>query len=132
MKELPIVGITEASQLTKTSILALAPARLSGVGKRGAKLGVKYRVSKSGDGAQSQINATGPFQLIERDTRAHSEPRKHRPRRYNAIPGEGVFSHVEHPGTKGKHPFERGVLAALPACLKFFDLSTSSVIRSLI
>ena len=43
--------------------------RLSGVGRRGAKLGVRYDV-KDGAKPTAVVKATGPWQLIERDTKS--------------------------------------------------------------
>jgi hypothetical protein len=45
--------------------------RMSNVGKRGARISIKYRVGKKGELPWASIKVTGPAQLIERDTRAH-------------------------------------------------------------
>lgn len=46
--------------------------KLSGVGPRGAKVGVRYDIKHGGlAGASAVIRATGPLQLIDGDTSAH-------------------------------------------------------------
>lgn len=110
--------------------------RLSGVGKRGARVGVRTTF----DGPSAIIQATGPMQLIERDTSAHSIPRVVGSRRTRTAAGKlshkretngrnlngqkvlffggrFVTGPIQHPGTKGKHPFERGILLTRDAAL---------------
>lgn len=109
--------------------------RLRGVGKRGARVGVKYDVQSSGERPTAFVQATGPLQLIERDTAEHQIPRVAGSRRLRTaagrlshkregtgrnlngakvlkIQGEYRTGPITHPGTKGKHPFERGVAKA--------------------
>ena len=90
--------------------------RLRGVGKKGAKIGV--RVDPLGKAVL--VRATGPFHLLESNTKAHRIPneRKGRGRRLVSIPGVGVFDSVNHPGTKGKHPWVKGVASAVPLVSK--------------
>lgn len=108
-----------AAQTVKTSVQSQMAAagvqngKLRGVGKRGAKIGVRYDVA----GAKALVRATGPFQLIERDTKAHRIPKVRGARarkRLVVIPGVGVRAWAQSPGTKGKHPWEKGVVAAIP------------------
>lgn len=108
-----------AAQAVKTSVQAqMASAgvqngKLRGVGKRGAKIGVRYDAL----GDKALVRATGPFHLIERDTKAHPIPKKRGARarkRVVVIPGVGVRAWANHPGTHGKHPWEKGVVAAIP------------------
>lgn len=111
--------ILVAAQTVKTSVQSQMAAagvqngKLRGVGKRGAKIGVRYTITAS----KALVRATGPFQLIERDTKAHRIPRERGRRakkRYAVIPGVGVRAWAQSPGTKGKHPWEKGVVAAIP------------------
>lgn len=114
-----------------------AGSKLRNVGKRGSVVGVKLTVNSS----TATVQATGPLQIIERDTREHTIPRTTLTRRQRTksgrasrkreatgrnstgrvplkINGDWVLGPVTHPGTKGKHPFERGVLEAeVPAAL---------------
>lgn len=72
------------------------------------------------------VKATGPMHLIERDTRPHLIVPKstgrgaNRKRRSGAIRlADGSFrGAVRHPGTKGQHPFEKGIDDARPKVLK--------------
>ena len=129
--DLPLAQVKEASLHIKNSILRLTPKSLSGVGKRGARIGVRYNVGQYDDGAKSLVFATGPFHLIERNTSAHRIPRvrKRGKPRPIAIPGVGVRMSAQHPGTKGKHPFERGVRAAMPEARRILSSTTGFVIH---
>jgi hypothetical protein len=96
----------------RASTTAAAPGGRLNVGRAGAKIGIRARVTA--DSSRGYVNATGPYHLIERDTSAHSEPRTSRRRRRTKvlhIPGIGFRRTVRHPGTHGKHPFKTGVEA---------------------
>lgn len=134
--------IDETAKVYQTAIRASIYSatnggRLRNVGKRGARVGVRLQKgSKS-----TVVQATGPLQLIERDTRAHTIPRTVGTRRLRTaagrlshqrestgrvlsgrkilvINGSIVTGPVNHPGTTGKHPFDKGVAAAEPAALQ--------------
>jgi hypothetical protein len=101
-----------------------ASGALSGVGKGGARVGVKVESLKAGSAI---VKATGPYQLIERDTAAHRVPRAARgKKRVLLIPGIGYRRSVHHPGTKGKHPFERAVNAYGPQVPRVFQAEVRS------
>lgn len=112
-------GVNEAALTVTLSTRAeIATAtkgsnRLSGVGLRGAKVGAGFDV-KGTQNPTALIRARGPLHLIERDTKAHVVA----PRRKQALFGAGFDHPVSHPirtpGTKGKHPFEKGVDRAIP------------------
>lgn len=133
--------------------------RLKNVGKSGARLNVRYDLKglENKNAATAIVKAVGPFQLIERDTKAHSimprgvgraQGRTKAARRqakqdlYDALFGGRVGSNVkplrtpygpryrvDHPGTKGRHPFEKGVNAALPEVRKIMGNATTTSIR---
>ena len=110
------LGMTTAIRATTRSV---APGgMLAGVGRKGAKVGMKAEEGPSGDWL---VKATGPYQLIERNTRPHREPAASRRRKVLLIPGVGYRQSVHHPGTKGRHPFERAVDAYGPQVPKVFD-----------
>lgn len=111
--------------------------RLRGVGKNGARVGVRVTQQRSDT---ALVQATGPLHLIERDTSAHLIPRTTGVRRRRTaagrlshkrestgrvlsgrkllvINGSVVTGPVLHPGTKGKHPFDIGYVAAEGAAL---------------
>lgn len=113
-------GVTDAARRNTRRIAS--SGRLSGVGKSGARVDVRYQQAPSGD---YLVQAVGPYQLIERDTHGHRIPKtldqtnsKRQARQRRAgfrgrkplhIPGIGYRTSVHHPGTRGKHPFERAV-----------------------
>lgn len=111
-------------------------SKLRGVGNKarraagGARVGVKYDVKA----ATAIVQATGPLHLLERDVTKHTIPRTQGSRRLrtaagrlshkrgatgrvlsgrkflgNKARGFAAMGPVTHPGTRGKHPFERGV-----------------------
>lgn len=135
-------GVTAGSLLIATAVrkeVAVATRgrnRLSGVGRNGAKVGVRYDV-RGTTNPVGLVRATGPLHLIESDTAAHmilprgvgrAQGRSKAARRaakqslYDALFGAGGFSsatplampwgprfRADHPGTKGKHPWAKGV-----------------------
>lgn len=135
LAKLQTTTVTVAALAVKTSVLAQLQAagvnsgRLRGVGKKGGPVGVSVAVT----GHSAIVAATGnAFVLIESDTKAH---RIGQPvsqfglpfvdasgqdirRRYVVIPGVGVRAYANHPGTKGKHPWAKGVAAAIPLAEK--------------
>lgn len=145
-------SVGKAAQVVKGSVEAQmrgavgADLRMSGVGRGGAKIGVRYDVKGSGN-PTALLRATGPVQLVERDTSPHTilprsigraQGRSKAARRaakqdlYSALFGSSVGAgatplkigsdrfafRVSHPGTTGKHPFEKGVDRATPAAQK--------------
>jgi len=104
----------------KTSVLAQLTAagvkdlKLRGVGKKGARIGVRYDYTGP---SSALVRATGPFHLIESDTVGHRIPKvrgSRARRRVVVIPGVGVRAFANVKGTKGKHPWAKGVAVALP------------------
>lgn len=133
-EDIDLAVVKEASQVTKEAVLRRAPARLSGVGKRGAKLGVRYNVAGAAGDAKSLVFATGPFHLIERDTKKHRIPkerktRKGGKRRYAVIPGVGPRAWAMHPGTKGQRPWAKGVNDAEPQVRALLEKRVALAIR---
>lgn len=99
---------------TQMQVAGVDNGRLSGVGKRGAKIGARYDFVGPNTAI---VRATGPFHLLERDTKAHRIPKVRGTRarkRVVVIPGVGVRAWANHPGSKGKHPWAKGVAAAIP------------------
>lgn len=135
------VGVVSAARYAGRSVEAIMPNRLSGVGKRGARLGTRvYPPRRGAASVDALLRVTGPAQLIERDTAAHDIPRQRtaggrRRRAANKVLAfpDGGFRRgpVHHPGTSGQHPFARGVTAALPAVGRIMDEPYAAVLRSI-
>lgn len=131
-------GINAAALHTKRSVEAemsaagLGGKRLSGVGARGARIGARYDV-KGTDNPVALVRATGPFHLIERSTKPHRiAPKKRRRgqgKRAMAIPGVGPRASAQHPGTRAKHPFAKGVERARPGVRRIIGESVMKAIR---
>lgn len=104
-------------------------------GKGAGRITVSATFQEGGRRSTAVVSVKGPIGLIERDTKPHiigapgsgrtkagSRARKRaraglasgeRPFLGNAGRGFAARGPVRHPGTKGKHPFERGVARAL-------------------
>lgn len=115
---------TQAAMIVKKSAQAqlaiAAPRGRLNVGKKGQKVGVRYDLRSD---TEAVVRMTGPAHLLERDTKPHQIPREFKGRGRSrtrnikklSIPGVGVRMSATHPGTKGKHPWEKGVAAGLSA-----------------
>jgi hypothetical protein len=148
--DLPKTVVGEAALLMKRAVLANAPGRLRNVGKRGAKLSAAYNTSGHGSEAKALVFARGPWQIIEGDTRPHPIPRLAGSRASKktgetkmfgpafggvndkkrlTLPDGNVRRVVFHPGTKGQHPWEKGVDAARPAVERMFATQAAVPLR---
>lgn len=120
--------VVKASALAvKTSVQvrlrAAVPSGKLNVGKKGARVSVRYDLISD---SEARVGMTGPAQLVESDTQPHRVPRdkvgRGRRRRDNKkliyIPGIGVRAYANHPGTKGKHPWKKGLAASRPLISK--------------
>lgn len=132
LRDVPKEAVGAAALHVKKTVLAVAPARLRGVGKRGAKLGVNYRIGTSADGDTSaRVRAEGPWQLIEHDTQRHRIPkdRSRGRKRVAVVPGYGPRSRVDHPGTKAQRPWAKGVALATPRVQAEFRATLPTALR---
>lgn len=93
--------------------------RMSGVGRRGARVGASFDVR--GDvNPTALIKGTGAIMLIEKDTPAHRIPKSGGRKKRVVIDGH-PYHHAFHPGTSGKQPFAKGVAKAGPDTPKIFQ-----------
>lgn len=111
---------------------ATGDMKLSGVGKRGARVGAKYTV-KGTTNPTAVVKATGPAQLLEHDTKPHTiAPRRRRgqskARALRLADGRFVAS-VQHPGTRAKKPYEKGFLKTRGQTGPIFDREVQAAIR---
>lgn len=132
--------------------------RMSGVGKNGAKLGVKYNIEQAGSSFTSFVKATGPWQFIENDTRSAGVVRAKRYRRAvqgpdlrevgkkrqrkrgrNRFAGSGARAVTVASGvyrasfrdgpTTGKKPFSKGMKKAQPVVAKALRAPITKSVR---
>lgn len=141
-----------AKKLIAAQMAMAAPKGTMHVGsKRSARVGVRYDLAPGKKGAI--VRATGPVHLLERDTPAHSIPRLKGTRRtYSAtgrklkkastvrkvverpllvINGRVRTGPVTHPGTKGKHPFQKGVRRFLPGVGEQLEKNVDRIMRGI-
>lgn len=115
-------AVAEAALVMKRSVeqqrdRATGDGRLSGVGRSGAKLGVRFDL-KGSMNPTALLRALGPWQLIERKTSAHKiRPRKRRGKRAIAFGGI-ARAWAQHPGTRGKEPWAKGIDAGIKPALR--------------
>lgn len=128
-------SVEVAALAVKTSVLAQLQAagvengKLRGVGKSGQKIGVRYDF---GGRQTALVRATGPFHLLERDNKDHRTPKVRGGRarkRVVVIPGVGVRAYANVKGSKGKHPWAKGVHAALPVQARAQGLALGVALR---
>jgi hypothetical protein len=121
LQQAQVKGVQKAALFTTRSIrdqirsATGGDMRMSGVGKRGTKLNAYYDV-KGRVNPTALIKARGPLQLLERDTSPHEiRPRKRRKakgqsgRKALRLSDGNFRGTVRHPGTRGKHPWAKGV-----------------------
>lgn len=127
-------GVTKAALLVKKSVQAelvsagVQGGRMRGVGKKGARVGVRYDV-KGTTNPTALVRATGPVHLLERSTRPHKITPKGKKKVIN-IAGIGPRRFAMHPGTRGKHPWAKGVARVAPLVPKVMAREqTASLLR---
>lgn len=116
------VTVTNAARQRITALSG--DGKLSGVGRNGTRVGARFFMQ---DPTTAMVRATGPLQLVERDTKPHEIRPKRRKRL--SIPGVGVRAFANHPGTKGKHPFEKGTNTSLPAVPRIYQQGAAKALR---
>jgi len=128
VKVLPGIALTTKRMLTAR----IGPAtggdmRLSGVGRRGARIGVRYTITRGG--TEAWIAARGPLHLLERGTRGHeitpkrkhavSSPALERSRRDGAG-RTNAAARVTVRGTRARHVWGRAVSDVAPDVGRFY------------
>lgn len=153
-EQILLASAKKAKTLYLASIRTAVPDLAINAGRRGtkngAKLGVGYR--KIRDGSGYLVFARGPLQLIERDTSAHLIPkdpggtlthtakgrkrsaksralREAETKKLYRIGNRVVRGPLKHPGTKGKHPWEKAEKQVLPSVTKTFEKGVDTIMR---
>jgi len=112
-------GALILKKTVQAELAVAAPKGRMNVGKKGQRIGVRYTVGPT----SARVFMFGPAHLLERDTKPHAIPRgrvtptgrvSKRKRKLLSIPGIGVRATAHHPGTKGKHPWRKGLAIAEP------------------
>ena len=122
-------GLRAGGQIVKTAAQAQLVAagagsgRMRGVGPRGARVSVGYDV-----GADSvRVRMKGPAHLLERDTRPHSiEPLRGEALQFTNGKFRAYVAH--HPGTRGKHPWEKALNQSLPLVPKAMERAVTAAL----
>lgn len=124
--------LSKAAMASKIAFLAAPGAphgKLQGVGTKGARVGVKYRVF----GTTAVVRWFGPAHLVNNPTKAHDITPKKRGRRSGkkavVVNGQPVArSHTK--GTRGKHFFEIGKKVAVKEATKVVQSGNLNTIRN--
>ena len=108
--------------------------RLSGVGRRGARVGARYDV-KGTVNPTAIIMATGPLHFVEHPTESHDiAPRRRKKGKKGALRlRDGSYARrVLHPGTQPSRPFERGYMKTRGDTARLLDAEVQkAIVRSL-
>lgn len=142
--------VVKKSTLDRMRVASGGDLKLSGVGKKGARIGVRYDINGQVS-ANALVKATGPVQLVENRTHAHvigpkgvkggkrlkngTRNRTGMSQRQRAIDegtavykrGQVLFfggrfsAYAYHPGTAGKHPWAKGIKEATPKTPKVYQ-----------
>lgn len=104
------ISVQRAALVMKTVHLAGLNAdapggRLRNVGRKGAKLGVKYTMHGATGHASAIVEATGAWPILNNPTKPH-EIRSKKGKTLRL--GDGLFrASAQHPGTKGKRTWQK-------------------------
>ena len=93
--------------------------RMSGVGAKGARVGARYVVTKTGE---AMVFATGPVHLLEHPSQPHEiTPKRNRRKRGRGSGPKALamsphpVASVKHPGVRSpKRPWAKGFVVARP------------------
>lgn len=127
LRQAGMVGKKEHADLLRRD--SGGDSRLSGVGKRGARIGARFDMV--GEGAVA-VKATGPVHFLANPMSPHRIPRQRARgrRRVVVIPGVGVRAYANHPGTPGKDSWNRAVPEARRKVAKVMLNEYGNIIRS--
>ena len=136
------VAVSGAAVAVESSITVLTAAAtggdmtLSGVGRKGGKLGVRKVVGPS----EALLTATGPFHLAESDQPRHDiKPRglqrtargRQRKGAKALTIGGGLWASARNTGgSRGREPWKRGVRAGEPAAMAAFETANDSALKA--
>jgi len=133
-------SVNEAALAGKAIFLAnMGTTRLRNVGKGGAKVGARYDI-KGGATPTALLRYTGPAHIINNPTKPHRiEPRgrtrtasgRQRKGAKALTIGGNVRPYADHPGTTGKHFFQRSVPQVASLAARIMARSTTTALRKI-
>lgn len=132
-----VLGMVKTVKRSVNAQLASAGVnggRLRGVGKNGVRIGVRDDGIVGTVNPSATVRMYGPAHLIENDTKAHTittkKSRKRRGGKAQALnTPHGPKASVQHPGTKGKQPWAKGLAVARPLMAREFSSEVSKSLR---
>lgn len=104
LKEVPRPALNAAALAAKTVMVPTAPKFLRGVGRKGAKIGVRYTLFGNN---KAVVRWYGPAHLLNNPNRPHDIGPKRRGGKRAVLVGGQPYAKVHHPGTRGKGFFQR-------------------------
>lgn len=122
-------GALLVTNSVRRELRSAAPSgRLSGVGRRGAKVSVGFDAPKSLTNPVALVRMRGPAHLIENPTKPHviTPRRGRRGGKRAVVTPAGPRARVQHPGTKGKQPWAKGVRASEHLVLRAIKRETEA------
>lgn len=150
--EVTAANAIRAKKVILAQMKVAAPRLTLNAGRKAkpVRIGVRYDMRK--DKKAAIVKATGPAHLIERDNAPHQMPKdlggtlthtatgRKRSAKSQAkrradqakkfrIGNKTVTGPIKHPGTKGKHPFEKGVKAFLPSAGKTLEAGVDKLMK---
>lgn len=104
-----------AKEVHVAGMLKDAPGgRLRGVGKKGAKIGVNYKLQGGASDPSAIVEATGPWHIMNNPAKPHKETGK----KGKKLMFAGIFrSGVNHPGHAGKFTWQKSEPVAMKAAV---------------
>ena len=106
--------------------------KLSGVGRSGARLGVRYSEPTGTTNVATVVRVTGPAHLIDHATKPHRIPRergRRARRRVVVIPGVGVRAYANHPGKPANPTFHPAMRLRRPRAMRAFVIRIDKGMR---
>lgn len=125
-----VTGVaSHVSRGIRTEVRSATGGNMRLSGANNARIGIKWTRDLGGANPSITISPTGPIMLIEEDTPPHViRPRKRGGKKALKF-GNQFAAGTLHPGTKGKHPWRKGVAKSAPGSGVVYDKAVQDAIR---